>query len=121
MKKAICKSKKAMSLILTMTTVISVLSVCLSLQAGALTAKNLCENGDFETGDLTGYTYPYASIEEPVDPITVEKYTMNGVEYIKALTQQRPETGDYLIQAQHKFPQHHPQILFTCARAKKTV
>lgn len=80
MKKAICKSKKAMSLILTMTTVISVLSVCLSLQAGALTAKNLCENGDFETGDLTGYTYPYASIEEPVDPITVEKYTMNGVE-----------------------------------------
>ena len=79
MKKAICKANKAISLILAMATVVSVLAVSLSLPAGAVTAKNLCDNGDFETGDLTGYTYPYGSTANPVDPITVVDYEMNGV------------------------------------------
>ena len=80
MKKAICKSDKVISLILAMAMLISVLSVCLGLPASAVAAKNLCENGDFETGDLSGYTYPYGSVSNPVDPISVVKYTMNGVE-----------------------------------------
>lgn len=80
MKKALFKSKKAISLILATATAISVLAVSFGLPAGAATTKNLCENGDFETGNLSGYTYPYGSTANPVDPITVEKYTMNGVE-----------------------------------------
>lgn len=80
MKKAICKSDKVISLILAMAMLISVLSVCLGLPASAVAAKNLCENGDFETGDLSGYTYPYGSVSNPVDSISVVKYTMNGVE-----------------------------------------
>lgn len=80
MKKVICKFNKAISLLLAIAMIISVLSVCLGLPVGGVAAKNYCENGDFETGNLSGYTYPYGSTANPVDPITVEKYTMNGVE-----------------------------------------
>ena len=84
MKKTICKSNKAISLILAMAMLISVLSVCLGLPASAVSTKNLCENGNFETGDLTGYTYPYASVSDPIDPISVEQYTMNGTQSFAA-------------------------------------